>query len=56
MDGKPQNHKKATLITLSTNIDIQAMLVWLKLPFYDFSGFRSVAVNSVYKLQFFLHL
>jgi len=26
------------------------------LPFYDFCGFRSVAVNSVYKLQFFLHL
>jgi len=38
------------------NIDIQAMLVWLTLPFYDFCGFRSVAVNSVYKLQFFLHL
>ena len=35
------------------NIDIQAMLVWLILPFYDFCGFRSVAVNSVYKLQFF---
>ena len=32
------------------------MLVWLTLPFYDFCGFRSVAVNSVYKLQFFLHL
>jgi len=31
------------------------MLVWLTLPFYDFCGFRSVAVNSVYKLQF-LHL
>jgi len=29
------------------------MLVWLILPFYDFCGFRSVAVNSVYKLQFF---
>jgi len=29
------------------------MLVWLALPFYDFYGFRSVAVNSVYKLQFF---
>jgi len=29
------------------------MLVWLTLPFYDFCGFRSVAVNSVYKLQFF---
>jgi len=29
------------------------MLVWLTLPFYDFFGFRSVAVNSVYKLQFF---
>ena len=38
------------------NIDIQAMLVWLTLPFYDFCGFRFVAVNSVYKLQFFLHL
>jgi len=23
------------------------MLVWLTLPFYDFCGFRSVAVNSV---------
>jgi len=33
------------------------MLVWLTLFFYDFfCGFRSVAVNSVYKLQFFLHL
>jgi len=29
------------------------MLVWLTLHFYDFCGFRSVAVNSVYKLQFF---
>jgi len=29
------------------------MLVWLTLSFYDFRGFRSVAVNSVYKLQFF---
>ena len=29
------------------------MLVWLALLFYDFCGFRSVAVNSVYKLQFF---
>jgi len=29
------------------------MLVWLTLPFYDFCIFRSVAVNSVYKLQFF---
>jgi len=36
-----------------TNIDIQAMLVWLALPFNDFCGFRSVAVNSVNKLQFF---
>ena len=35
------------------NIDIQAMLVWLTLPFYDFCGFWSVAVNTVYKLQFF---
>jgi len=31
------------------------MLVWLVLPFYDFCGFRSVAVNSVHKLQL-LHL
>ena len=29
------------------------MLVWLTLPFYDFCGFRSVAVNNVYKLHFF---
>jgi len=35
------------------NIDIQAMLVWLTLPLYDFCGFRSVAVNTVYELQFF---
>jgi len=35
------------------NIDIQAMLVWLTLPFYDFCGFGSIAVNTVYKLQFF---
>ena len=35
------------------NIDIQAMLVWLTLPFYDFCDFRSVAVNTVYKLQCF---
>jgi len=27
--------------------------VWLTLLFYDFCGFRSVTVNSVYKLQFF---
>jgi len=29
------------------------MLVWSTLPYYDFCGFRSVAVNSVYKPQFF---
>ena len=29
------------------------MLVWLTLPFYNFCGFWSVAVNTVYKLQFF---
>jgi len=23
------------------------MLVWLTLPFYDFCGFRSIAINSV---------
>ena len=36
-----------------TNIAWMSMLVWLTLPFYDFCGFRSLAVNSVYKLQFF---
>jgi len=34
------------------NIVIQAMLLWLILPFYDFCGFSSVAINSVYKLLF----
>ena len=29
------------------------MLAWITLPFYDFCGFRSVAVNSVYKLHVF---
>ena len=29
------------------------MLVWLTMPFYDFCGFRFVAVDSVYKLRFF---
>ena len=37
------------------NIDIQAMLVWLTLPFYDFCGFRSVAVNSVYTVCIWLY-
>jgi len=32
------------------------MLVWLIVPFYDFCGFWSVAVNSVYKLQFFTYI
>ena len=32
--------KKAMLTTLTL---IQAMLVWLTLPFYDFCGFRSIA-------------
>jgi len=27
----------------------------VNIAFYDFCGFRSVAVNSVYKLQVFLH-
>jgi len=31
------------------------MLSVVNIAFYDFCGFRSVAVNSVYKLQF-LHL
>ena len=26
-----------------------SMLMWLTLPFYDFCGFRSVAVNSLFK-------
>ena len=30
-----------------------SMLVLLTLPFHDFCGFRYVAVNIVYKLQFF---
>jgi len=38
-----------------TNIDVEAMLVWSIVPFYDFCGFWSVAVNSVHKLQF-LHI
>ena len=50
-DLKPQKSYKGNVN--DTNIDIQAMLVWLTLPFYDFCGFRSVGVNSVYKLQFF---
>ena len=50
-DRKTQNHKKGNVN--HTNIDVQAMLVWLTLLFMIFCGFRSVAVNSVYKLQFF---
>jgi len=53
MDQKPQKSLKALLSVKHTNIDIQAMLVWLIVPFYDFYGFCSIAVNSVYKLQFF---
>ena len=47
-DRKPQKSLKKGNVN-HTNIDIQSMLVWLTLPFYDFCGFRSVAVNSVYK-------
>jgi len=32
------------------------MLVWLLVPFYDFCGFWSIAVNSVYTLQFFTYI
>jgi len=32
------------------------MLVWLTLPFEDFCGFRYVAVNSMYKLQFLFYI
>ena len=46
-----RNHKMTMLTTF--NIDIQAILVWLTLPFYDFCGFWPVAINNVYKLQFF---
>jgi len=35
-----------------TNMDIQAMLAWLTLPFYDFCGFWSVAIKIVNKLQY----
>ena len=28
------------------------MLLWLRLPFYDFCCFPSVSINSVYKLHF----
>jgi len=45
-DRKPQKSLKGNVN--HTNIDIQAMLVWLKLHFYDFCGFRSVAVNRVF--------
>jgi len=38
------------------NIDIQAMLLWLILPFYELCCFRSVAVNGVYKLQGFFYI
>jgi len=30
-----------------------SMVLWLILPFYDFYGFWPVAINTVYKLQFF---
>jgi len=50
-DQKPQKNK----VTIShTNIAWMSMLVWLIVPFYDLCGFWSVAVNSVYKLQFTL--
>jgi len=50
-DRKPQKSQKANVN--HTNIDIQAILVWLTLPFYDFCGFRSDTVNSMYKPNFF---
>jgi len=43
---KCKNHKKALLTTLTLTFRFQAMLVWLIVPFYDFCGFWSVAVNS----------
>ena len=50
-DQKPQKLQNSTIN--HTNVDIQAMLVWLIVAFCNFCGFRSVAVNTVYKLQFF---
>ena len=40
------------MLTTPTQPECQRY-VWLTLPFYDFCGFRSVAVNTAYKLQFF---
>ena len=42
-----------TTLTLTFRLCYNHTIVWLTLPFYDCCGFRSVAVNSVYKLQFF---
>ena len=53
-DQTPQKSLKGTIN--HTSIDIQAMLVWLIVPFYDFCGFSSVAVNSVYKLHFYIYI
>ena len=41
-----KSHKKGNVN--HTNIDIQAMLVWLTLPFYDFCGFLQISNNSKY--------
>jgi len=43
-DQKPQKSYKDTIN--HTNVDIQAMLVWSIVPFYDFCGFWLVAINS----------
>ena len=50
-DRNSKNHKKGNID--HNNIAWVSMLLWLILPFYDFCCFQSVAVNSVYKLQFF---
>jgi len=51
-----QNVKIIKGTIIHTDIDIQAMLIWLIVPFYDFCGFWSAAVNSVYKLRGFLYI
>jgi len=33
-----------------------SMLIWLTLPFYDFCGFRSIAVNSVLTAVYYIYI
>jgi len=50
-DQKPQKLQKGTIN--HTNIAWKSILVWLIVPFCNFCGFWIVAVNTVYRLQFF---